>query len=334
MRSSDPTVPTVGIYQSWRGLGGGMDYERDLERVLADAFPLRVRNVYPERLLFLPGRRFRQIAASLPDPGWGVTVRGFLPALAIGLARPRGRQIVLIHHLDHSAVPRRRVSGALESLFRRALRRSDRLVTVAEYWRDALAPLAPEIPVDVVPNGFDVDAYAVTDEERRAFRARHGFDERPLVYLGNAQIAKGVVEAHEALRALPVQFATSGRRDVTLPVPHLETASGEYRKLLAAADVAVAFSRFREGWNRTAHEALLSGTPVVGLDRGGQGELLRGAGQLLVERAAELPEAVRAAIVRRDELAARGRAFARAFTRGRFREGWLRVVHEEIARLR
>jgi glycosyltransferase involved in cell wall biosynthesis len=322
-------LPRVGLYLTWRGIGGGMAYETDLERALTAAFPLHVRNVYPRRALSLPGRRVRQILAALPDPRWDVTVRGFLPALALGIRRPRGRQIVLIHHLDHSAVPHRTVSGRLEALFARSLRRADRLVVVAEHWKRDLSPIAPHLPVTVIHNGFDVDAYDVSDEDRRAFRARHGFDARPLIYLGNCQRAKGVVEAHEALRHAPYQLVTSGRREVELPCPNLELDEPGYRLLLASCDAAVALSRFREGWNRTAHEALLAGTPVVGVRAGGLGELLDGAGQLMVEGSTTLAPAVAAALDRRAELAERGRAFARAFTRQRFAAAWTALIEEE-----
>jgi glycosyltransferase involved in cell wall biosynthesis len=286
--------------------------------------------VYPERLPSLPGRRFRQVLAAARDPRREVTVRGFLPSLALGLRRPRGRQIVLIHHLDHTQVPRRAVSGGLERLFQRALPRADRLVVVADYWRRELASLAPGLPVTVIHNGFDVAGYGASREESRAFRTAQGFDDRPLVYLGNCQRAKGVVEAHAALRRLPYQLVTSGRREVDLPCRNLELPVAAYRGLLAAADVVLAVSRFREGWNRTAHEALLSGTPVVGRRQGGLGDLLDGAGQLAVDAAEALPEAVATALRRGDELAARGRAFAETFTRDRFAEAWIRVVTEEL----
>ncbi len=311
-----------------------MAYETDLERALAAAYPLRVRNVYPRRLLALPGRRFRQILAAVPDPGWAVTVRGFLPALALGIRRPRGRQVVLIHHVDHSEVPHRGVSARLERLFARAIPRADRLVVVAEYWRCALAPLAPEVPVTVIPNGFPVDDYGITPEERIRFRRAHGFDDRPLVYLGNCQAAKGVIEAEAALRGLGWQLVTSGRREAALPAPNLELSGDDYRRLLAAADAVLAMSRFLEGWNRTAHEALLSGTPVVGRPVGGLGELLAGAGQLAVEDPSALPAAVSEALSRREELGARGREFARGFTLERFGRAWTGLIGEELGALR
>jgi glycosyltransferase involved in cell wall biosynthesis len=223
------------------------------------------------------------------------------------------------------------MSALLERLFGRALVRAHRMVVVSPYWKRHFSRLVPAMPIDIIYNGFDVDAYAVTPEVRAAFRARWGFDERPLIYLGNCQRAKGVVEAYEALRHLPYHFATSGRRDVELPCPHLDLDREGYRHLLAASDVVLAVSRFLEGWNRTAHEALLAGTPVVGLPVGGLGDLLEGAGQLAVTDIGELEGAVARALATTENLAVEGRAFARRFTLDRFADSWRRLVREEAA---
>ncbi len=330
----DPSSsPCVGLLHARSGLTGGSAYENDVQAALGKAFPLEVRSVYPRRLTGLPGRRLRPVLGGLRDPGWDLTVRTYLPALALGLRRPRGRQIVLIHHLDSREIPRPAVSRRLERLFARALPRADRLVVVAEYWARALAPLAPRLPATVIPNGFDVEAYGLDAAGRRAFRSEMGFDDRPLVYLGNCQAAKGVVEAHQALRDFPFQLVTSGVPEVELPIPNLRLSARDYRRLLAASDVVIAFSRFLEGWNRTAHEALLCGTPVVGRPRGGLAELLAGAGQITVEAPEDLPRAVAEALEGRRALVERGRAFAREFTAERFARAWVRLAEEELAAL-
>jgi glycosyltransferase involved in cell wall biosynthesis len=242
----------------------------------------------------------------------------------------RGRQIGLVHHLDTSQIRNRTASDALTRLFWWGLRRAHRLVVVSRYWRDFFAERLPGIPIDIVYNGFDVDAYTVKEGEWRAFRVRHGLDGRPLIYLGNCLRSKGVEEAYEHLRDLPYQLVTSGRRDLVLPVSHLEVDRADYSRLLAAADVTVAMSRFKEGWNRTAHESLLAGKQVVGLPAGGQEELLRDGGQVLVAHASELPDAVRRALTEADALVARGQAFARQFTRERFRDSWVHVLEREL----
>jgi hypothetical protein len=56
---------------------------------------------------------------------------------------------------------------------------------------------------------------------------------------------------------------------------------------------------------------------------------LDGAGQLTVDGSEARASAVAAALDRRSELAARGRVFARAFTRARFADAWTTLIAEE-----
>jgi glycosyltransferase involved in cell wall biosynthesis len=328
--TTDPARhPRVGLFQTSRGVGGGRAYETELERALEKTCQVEVRNIYPRHLTSLPGKRFRQILAATRDNHWDVTIRGFVPAIALGLRKAGGRQIVLIHHLDHSEVPHTGVSSRLERLFAKALHRAHRLVVVSPFWEEWFSARFSDLAISVVHNGFDVDQYAISPEKTSRFREQFGFDDRPVVYLGNCQRAKGVVEAYEALRDSPYQLVTSGRRDVELPCRHLDISFADYRKLLAASDVVLAVSRFLEGWNRTAHEALLAGTPVVGLPAGGLGDLLEGAGQVVIASPTDLPEAIPEAIERSAELVTTGRNFAREFTLDRFAGSWQHVIAEE-----
>ena len=51
--------------------------------------------------------------------------------------------------------------------------------------------------------------------------------------------------------------------------------------LLSCCDIVISFSEFPEGWNRVAHEALLTKTPVIGSGQGGMNELLNKSGQII-----------------------------------------------------
>jgi hypothetical protein len=44
---------------------------------------------------------------------------------------------------------------------------------------------------------------------------------------------------------------------------------------MAAAQWTLALSNYQEGWNRTAHESILVGTPVIGYANGGLSDLLQ-----------------------------------------------------------
>lgn len=77
-----------------------------------------------------------------------------------------------------------------------------------------------------------------------------------------------------------------------LPIPNLMLPFEEYRLLLAASDIVITMSLFKEGWNRVAHEAVLCGTPVIGSGKGGMEELLVMSGQTICTSFEDLPHHV------------------------------------------
>ncbi|MFI5222259.1 MAG: glycosyltransferase, partial [Bacteroidia bacterium] len=49
----------------------------------------------------------------------------------------------------------------------------------------------------------------------------------------------------------------------------------------------LAFTGINEGWNRIAHESILAGTDVIGVDSGGLGDLLKESGSMIANSAEE-----------------------------------------------
>lgn len=196
------------------------------------------------------------------------------------LAGKRSQNIVVIHHLDssHSAG----ISSAYQHFCDRALycnrKYFAKVVTVAECWKKQLKN-AGFRDVSVIYNSFDMELYRFTEDEKNRFREKHGFMDKPLIYLGNCQKKKGVIEAYNALKGMDAYFVTTGNKNVELPIPNLNLSYEEYRLLLASSDVVITMSLFKEGWNRVAHEASLCGTPVIGSGMGGMEELLLMTGQ-------------------------------------------------------
>jgi glycosyltransferase involved in cell wall biosynthesis len=83
-----------------------------------------------------------------------------------------------------------------------------------------------------------------------------------------------------------------------------------------------------EGWNRIAHEALLSGTPVVGSGTGGMHELLENAGQPEVQSPEELVAAVETVLKDRRTYAEKGYDYIRQFDLAYFERRWKAVVDQ------
>ena len=250
--------------------------------------------------------------------------------IVYGHRLPGQRSIAMIHHID----PVIRTSSRYHRwYFDRLIRRTracDRVVTVSRYWQDYFLGQGCKA-VEVIYNAFDTEPYRTPGFDARAFRARFGLPEdKPLVYIGNAIREKGVYEVYDALKDQPYHLVMTGaaNRAEGLPVQYLRLNRQDYRGLLRASDIVIAYSRMIEGWNRIAHEALLSGTPVVGSGTGGMHELLENAGQPEVQRPDELVAAVEAVLQDRQAFAAKGYHYIRQFDLSYFEHRWKAVVDQ------
>ena len=134
------------------------------------------------------------------------------------------------------------------------------------------------------------------------------------------------MEAYEQLKDWDVYLVTSGRQEVEIPARDLELDYDEYCLLLHVSDVVLTLSKFKEGWNATAHEAMLAGTPVIGSGLGGMAELLEGGQQIICKELGALPESVAYAVAHASSLGTKGRQWAMQFTMGRFQQAWMSLI--------
>jgi len=309
------------------GARGGRAYDWEALSLLVERFGATL----DERLLRRPGegtfshvwrvrRARREAAVVVRDP--------FLTAF--GPVAGPGARVSVLHHFDYDA---ERTSLRGRFYFRRlraGLRAADVVVTVSEYWERELRAMGCR-DVRVIRNSFDPSAFRFDEPGFRDLRARYALPAgRPLVYIGNARREKGVADVAAALRDEPYTLVMTGPSGADVPdlpgVRHLDLPYTDYVRLLATSDAVVTMSRMVEGWCRTAHEAMLCGTPVIGSGTGGMRELLEGGGQLVLPDVRDLPGALRAVFGRRRELGAAGRAFAARFDPAYFREAWTELV--------
>jgi len=146
----------------------------------------------------------------------------------------------------------------------------------------------------VIPNAFDTNRIqaALASLDREDFRRRLGVPlGKTLLYAGNAMQVKGADRVLQYAAELKnVYVVTSGRREQGFSNHHVYLDYEDYLRLLASSDASVLLSQLAEGWNRCAHESLLCGTPVIGRDSAGLGELLRLSGQYILEDGASLAQ--------------------------------------------
>jgi len=253
-------------------------------------------------------------------------IRNFDSIITLPHDGTEGRHMALIHHIDFSTQPSllTPLFKGLENYFYLHLQKVDFMVTVSAYWQNHFLERGHP-RVFLVYNGFDLDLFHFEDEEVSAFKKRFHLEGKPIIYIGNCQRIKGVAEVYEQLKNMEAHLVTSGRREVPLPIPNLNLGYRDYLLLLKASSVVITMSKFKEGWGRTTHEAMLCKTPVIGSGQGGMRELLEGGGQMVCQDLKELKEKVQYALDHPD-LGKSGYEFASQFTVERFEAGWLKLV--------
>ena len=257
-----------------------------------------------------------------------VFIRDFWSTITMPLDSTSGKDVLLIYHIDSSVSKYSAYLRLMERLFYRSLGNLDVVVTISEYWKKKFEELGCK-DVRVIPFGMDPSKFSFTDEEILSFKSRFGLVNKPIIYIGNCQRAKGVVEVYDALKGMDVHLVTSGRRLVEIPAINLDIGYGDYLRLLKASLVVVTMSKFTEGWGITPHEAMLCRTPVIGSGLGGMGELLDGGKQVICRDFRALRGEVEA-ILNDPRLAVRmgddGFKYASQYTLERFQSSWIELM--------
>jgi glycosyltransferase involved in cell wall biosynthesis len=210
-----------------------------------------------------------------------------LPILLMGIFR-RSKTIVVLHHYDRKEQHSWFYHFNMKLLI--YLLKIDihklRVVVVAQYWKDWLIQRGvKQSNIEVIPNLFDDKIYeevkTTTLKKQQIYLGQFGAKQHPLVF-----------EIAEELTTLGYYcFFTTSQSNVVIAHQHYEVKKlifDEYLKELAASLYTVCFTSFNEGWNRTAHESMLLGTPVIGNNAGGLGQLLREANQPIISTKEEV----------------------------------------------
>jgi glycosyltransferase involved in cell wall biosynthesis len=315
----------IGWIQVLKKMYGETIYGEMAQSVLSKHYDLEIINagVDPFKKYLYPKVLSQLFRVSGKKEIW---IRNFDATLAMPYDRTKGKNIAMIFHIDHSFQPiyLKPISIGLEKIFYRHLKKVDAIITISKYWQNHFSERGyPK--VYLIYNGFEMDPFNFKEEEIFEFKRKFQLEGKSILYLGNCQYIKGVVEAYEQLKDLDVHLVTSGRKEVNIPTLNLNLDYKEYLLLLKSSSVVLTMSKFKEGWNRTAHEAMLCKTPVIGSGFGGMRELLEGGGQIICESLGDLKEKV-CDTLNHPERGERGYEFAKQFTVKRFHEEWLSLI--------
>ncbi len=245
-------------------------------------------------------------------------------------SRSKVKTLALVYHIDFSvfSAPLRVIFYILETLFYAKLKKTDAIVTISQYWQDFFIKKGYN-NVHKVYCGFTMEDFTIADQEITDFKSKFALGLKPIIYIGNCQKAKGVVETYQALKELDVTMVTSGKKMVDIPATHLDLSYREYLCLLKVSSVVVTMSKFREGWCMTAHEAMLLKTPVIGSGKGGMKELLDGGRQIVCQDFTTLKEEVEHVLknpAAAETMGQNGFDYARSFTMERFNKEWVGIA--------
>ncbi len=259
-----------------------------------------------------------------------IIIRDFFSTITLPFDRTQGKNIVLIHHIDPNILSHKLLYRFMLSFFYFSLKKADAIVTVSDYWKRHFEKKGYK-NVNIAYNCFDLDDFKISDKKVRLFKKKYNLTQKPIVYIGNCQKSKGVIEAYNALKNVNAYLVTSGKKTINIPAINLDISYKEYLILLKAASVVVTMSKFKEGWCRTAHEAMLLKTPVIGSGLGGMGTLLKKGNQLICPDFKDLKCKVLLLLQNKERYAQRaqsGYEYAKKFTYPYFKRSWEHLIEK------
>ncbi len=251
----------------------------------------------------------------------------FMISLGKNTASP---QIGIIHHLADEL---KNHSLKYRWYFRRLekrIRQLDYVITVSKYWEQRLQSLGSQ-NTKVIYNSFDLTEFQFSETEIEEFKEKYKLNSnKPLIYIGNAKAKKGAREVYQALGNKKFHLIMSGPKDhnLSLPVDHLDLQRKDYLRLLKACDLVLTMSTMMEGWNRTAHEAMLCQTPVIGTGIGGMKELLTEGKQVIQPKFEGLTDTVLSVLKHKEQFAQDGFKYVQQFDMDYFNTEWRQFMKQ------
>lgn len=326
-------VINIGYIEAPKGdewkKGGGNAYRKSLTSLISNECDVESMGI----LFNKNGNKIFQGLKTLSDLLYlkgqkDIWIRDYLSVLTLPFDRTVGKNIAVVHHIDHNYLSHPFLYNSMNKLYYSNLKNVDLLVVVSKYWKKHFESDFDNIKI--IYNCFNMKDFQFSEEEITEFKKKYNLLDKPIVYLGNCQKSKGVVEAYNALKDLDVHLVTSGQKRVDIPVVNLDLNYRDYIRLLKASSVAVTMSLFKEGWCRTAHEAMLCKTPVVGSGTGGMRELLEGGKQIICENFGDLQNNVEY-LLESPKIGEYGFNYAsqKKFTEEHFQKEWIKLFLEK-----
>jgi glycosyltransferase involved in cell wall biosynthesis len=251
--------------------------------------------------------------------------------IALGKFNSKKKNIAIIHHIDEDIFNRNLMSKFFYFNLKRNLKKMNAVVVVSEVWKTILSDLGVK-NIKVIYNSFDIAKYQFSKEEKESFKKRYNMtNNKPIVYLGPNSSGKGIAEVLDVINQEKYELIATGKTDVeNKNVKTFFFSEEEFPLFLSCSDVVLCMSTMAEGWNRIAHEALLSKTPVIGSGSGGMQELLENSEQIIVKDITALNKKIDYCLENSDQYVASGYKSACKFDLNYFKSNWNQLIEELV----
>jgi len=249
--------------------------------------------------------------------------------IALGKFNSKKKNIAVIHHIDQDLFSKNVLSKAFFFNLKRNLKKMDTVVVVSEIWKNILNEYGIK-KVKVIYNSFAIKDYTFSKEEKDAFKKKYNLTgAKPIVYIGPNSAGKGVDDILDVIDKNKYELIATGKSHVkNNNVKTFFFTEEEFPLFLSCCNVVLCMSTMTEGWNRIAHEALLSKTPVIGSGTGGMQELLDKSGQIILSDIEDLNTSIALCLEKPQQYIAAGYKYACKFDIDYFKSSWTELIEE------
>lgn len=192
--------------------------------------------------------------------------------------------IITWHHHDEADAKTRMTRLYMKLLFSfLSTTQSKRIaiLVVSPYWKNYFtAKVSSSVSILYFPNMFNTKQYQSFHQQKK----------HKQIYLGQLAF-KTDTQIFELAHQLKQQgyycfFTTLNQSEVGVftdyDILYFQEHSS-YLNMVAQSEYSIAYTKLNEGWNRVAHESILLGVQVVGVNKGGLGDLLQESNSLVAK---------------------------------------------------
>jgi hypothetical protein len=168
--------------------------------------------------------------------------------------------------------------------------RSDRfsVIVVAPFWKAYFQKRFPFLKIMYFPNFFDLkkyQSYRTGKKEKKILMGQYSPKNDPQIFTLCTWLHQAGWFCYFSTLNPALAFES---RHFTVKYQKYE----EYLSELGTCSYSLALTYINEGWNRMAFESMLVGTQVIGYEKGGLGDMIRGANAISVNNIEETFEQI------------------------------------------